>query len=92
MASLPLNKLIVNPRRSVEHLGSREYSTRVLGYKDVENWYSLNSIRHESTDYSAKLIPFSFVIKLPPPRYERMIVSRNQKGRIVHSVAPKIAL
>ena len=70
--------------------------------KDVilcyNSWYvsfyrhGLSTTRHEPTDNSAKLIPFSFVIKLPPPRLKRVIVRRNEIGRIVHSITPKIAL
>jgi hypothetical protein len=44
-----------------------------------------NTTLHNTTDNSIKLIPYSLTIKLPPPRYERIIVTRNQQGRIVRS-------
>ncbi len=38
---------------------------------------------------STKLIPFYFVIKLPPPCYERTIVSRDKQGKIIKSMTPR---
>jgi site-specific DNA recombinase len=46
--------------------------------------HSQSTTRHDS----AKLLPFAFNIKLPPGRYERIIVSRNEQGRILRSVPP----
>jgi site-specific DNA recombinase len=45
-------------------------------------------IRHQSSGDGVKSIPFSFDIKLPPPRYERTIVGRDKRGRILHSLPP----
>ena len=33
-------------------------------------------------------IPFEFFIALPAPHYERNIISRDQKGRILRSAPP----
>jgi hypothetical protein len=46
--------------------------------------HGVNAARHAD---SAK-IPFDLTIQLPSPRYERNIVSRDQKGRILRSVGP----
>ena len=50
--------------------------------------YDINTIRPDISDNSVKYIPFHFTIKLPPPCYERLILERNQQGRILHSTAP----
>jgi len=52
----------------------------------IKDWHSWNTTRHDYTDTTTKLIPFVFTIKLPSPRYERIIVNRNHQGRILRSV------
>ena len=37
-------------------------------------------------------VPFELIINLPKPRYERLIVERDEFGRIVHSEPPQIPL
>lgn len=51
-----------------------------------ENWHKANTIGHFSSNSFEKGIPFDFIIKLPSPQYERVIVARNQKGQIVRSI------
>ena len=48
--------------------------------------HSQSATRH---DY-IKLIPFAFTIKLPAPRYKRIIMRRNSQGRILRSVVPEL--
>jgi hypothetical protein len=49
--------------------------------------YGVNTTRHSIIGEVAKLIPFSFTIKLPPPQYKRAIVARNKQiGQIIRSV------
>lgn len=54
---------------------------------EFSNRYGANTTRHPILEETAKLIPFTFTIKLPPPQYGRRIVARNkQTGQIVRSV------
>jgi len=46
----------------------------------------VNTTRHSIIEETAKLIPFNFTIKLPPPQYKRVIVARNMQGQIIRSV------
>ena len=53
------------------------------------HWDSVDTTSNEVIENRANketLIPFSFVIKLPAPRYERVIISRDGQGKILHSV------
>lgn len=53
----------------------------------IPNRYGVNTTRHSVLEEVAKLIPFSFTIKLPPPQYKRAIVARNKRtGQIIRSV------
>lgn len=53
----------------------------------ISNWYGMNTTRHSILEETAKLIPFTFTIKLPLPQYKRRIVARNkQTGQIIRSV------
>lgn len=53
----------------------------------ISNWYGVNTTRHSILEETAKLIPFTFTIKLPLPQYKRRIVARNkQTGQIIRSV------
>lgn len=51
-----------------------------------ENWNKASAIRHFSNSNTEKGIPFDFMIKLPPPQYERAITVRDSRGRIIRSV------
>ena len=37
-------------------------------------------------------VPFELIINLPKPRYERLIVERDEFGRIIHSKPPDIQI
>lgn len=37
---------------------------------------------------NVKKVPFHFTVKLPKPLKERVVVERDDKGRIVHSKVP----
>lgn len=84
---------------TIEKVVGTKDELHVYGYIPVTSYVELfpddrhgvNTSRHGVSDYSAKkLVPFSFVLKLPPPRYERIIVSRNEQGRIVRSKAARV--
>jgi len=38
--------------------------------------------------YPESLIPFEFIIPVPAPQYERVIIARDERGRIKRSVSP----
>jgi ribosomal protein L29 len=84
----------------IEKITGNKEEVLVEGYLPLNDYFyvafhseyrnSVNTIRHDNTGINKpKLIPFSFKIKLPPPRYERIIMSRDESGRILESVAPK---
>ena len=44
--------------------------------------HSLNAGRHQALS----IIPFEFLIPLPPPQKKRVIVARDRNGRIINSM------
>jgi|GEM_PF-3849786 len=69
-------KLIVN----------RQKLKFVIRRKTYEDRHRASTVRHFHNNSSEKTIPFAFTIKLPPPQYERVIISRDYRGRITRSV------
>ncbi|OGZ33043.1 MAG: hypothetical protein A2174_01825 [Candidatus Portnoybacteria bacterium RBG_13_41_18] len=65
-----------------------------IGIKFLKNIYGFISRHHadgsgyfiNKSDKDVKSVPFHFEIKLPSPRYGRIIVKRNNHGRILRSV------
>lgn len=57
-------------------------------------WGSVSESQHFDPTFlvnslNSPRIPFELVIKLPKPRHERNIVSRDEFGRILHSQPPE---
>ena len=48
----------------------------------TQYWHGTRLLQH----IVSSVIPFVFIIKFPPPRYERIILNRNEKGRILRSI------
>jgi hypothetical protein len=53
---------------------------------------SINQSGLESTFSEDKVIPFQFTVKLPSPRYYPEILKRDEKGRIITSKFPEMAI
>ncbi|OGM25762.1 hypothetical protein A3D00_02575 [Candidatus Woesebacteria bacterium RIFCSPHIGHO2_02_FULL_38_9] len=51
-----------------------------------------SQLEPEPTFSEDKVIPFQFTIKMPPPRYYPKILERDNKGRIVNSKFPPLAV
>lgn len=49
---------------------------------------SNNHLEPEPTFFEDKVIPFQFTFKMPPPNIARMILERDEKGRIMKISLP----
>jgi len=46
---------------------------------------SNNQLEPEPISSEEKVIPFQFTVKMPPPKISRLILERDEKGRILRS-------
>lgn len=53
-------------------------------------WNSVSGIQHFVAPplIDTPRVPFELIIPLPKPRYERLIVERDEFGRMLHSRPP----
>ncbi|MGY3695036.1 site-specific DNA recombinase [Bradyrhizobium sp. USDA 3240] len=96
-AQTMLHNLSFQARRAillstVEQVVGTPQQLQVHGYIPVKDHVEFKTSHRDGVSVTRhpKMchVPFQFCIALPAPRYERNIVSRDQKGRILRSVAP----
>ncbi|WLA73368.1 recombinase family protein [Bradyrhizobium diazoefficiens] len=64
---------------------------QIYGAIPIENHVEFKTSHRHGQDATRHRIPFEFRIELPPPRTQRVILARTEKGRIISTAPPPAA-